>query len=108
MALSDLIAVGDADDFRVDSSGNIIANNAGTPVTKVITGGAAGNHTVTGIATTDQLISVIYDVGAGTDVTDVSELTAEFSISAADTINNAGGTATTAGKMVVSYLDKSL
>lgn len=79
----------------------------GLPKQAVISGGAAGDHTVTGIATTDTLLSVTYYAGAGTDVTDVADLTSEFSISAADTINNDGGTATTGGKLVVFYLDAS-
>jgi len=70
----------------------------------IITGGAAGDHTVTGIDTSDRLVSVFYAVGAGTDVTDVSNLTSEFSITAADTINNTGGTDTSGGKLIVTYL----
>ena len=73
----------------------------------LIAGGAAGNHTVTGIATADALIQVLYFVGAGTDVTDVSDLTSEFTISAANTINNTGGTATTGGKLQVFYQDRA-
>lgn len=68
-------------------------------------GAAAGNVTVTGIATGDKLVSVLRMIGAGTDVTDVSDLTSEFSITAANTINNTGGTATSGSKLVVLYLD---
>lgn len=75
--------------------------------TAVVAGGSAGNFTVTGIATADALIGVLFFAGAGTDVTNVSDLTAEFSITAANTINNAGGTATTGGKLVVLYQDRS-
>ncbi len=71
----------------------------------VVTGGAAGNFTVTGIATGDELILVLRFTGAGTDVTDVADLTSEFSISATDTINNTGGTATTGSKLLVLYWD---
>jgi len=71
----------------------------------VINGGAAGDHTVTGINTGDELLLVLYVAGAGTDVTDVADLTGEFSITAADTINNTGGTATTGGKLLVLYYD---
>jgi len=71
----------------------------------VISGGvAAGNHTVTGIKTRDTLKSVLYAIGAGNDVMDVVNLTSEFSISAVDTINNMGGTNTTGGKLIVTYL----
>lgn len=70
----------------------------------VIAGGSAGPLTVTGIKTRDKLVSVLRAVGAGVDVTDVTDLTSEFSITAADTINNTGGTATTGSKLIVSYL----
>lgn len=73
----------------------------------VVAGGAAGDLTVTGIAVGDTLISVLRFVGGGTDVTDVTDLTGEFTISAADTINNAGGTATTGSKLVVIYQDNT-
>lgn len=66
----------------------------------LIDGGAAGNHTVTGIALGDQLLHVLHNT-AGT----LADLTSEFSISAADTIANAGGTATTSDQLLVVYLD---
>lgn len=71
----------------------------------LVTGGAAGNFTVTGIATADQLVSVIYYIGAGVAVTDLSNLTTEFTISAANTINNTGGTDSTGGKLLVTWVD---
>lgn len=71
--------------------------------TTIVAGGAAGDHTVTGIKTRDILVSVLHQ-----DYTDASEtgadITGEFSISAADTINNAAGTDTTGGFLVVTYL----
>ena len=71
--------------------------------TTIIAGGAAGNHTVTGIKTRDTLVSVLE-----VDFTDASEtgadLTSEFTISAADTINNAAGTDTSGGFLIVTYL----
>jgi hypothetical protein len=67
-------------------------------------GAAAGDHTITGIATADTLVSVIYLNFAGT-VAVVGNLTAEFTITAADTINNAGGTDTTGGVLIVTYRD---
>lgn len=71
---------------------------------KVIAGGAAGAHAVSGIKPRDELVSVVQYVGAGTDVTDVVDLTSEFSISAADTIDNTGGTDSTGDKLSVMYL----
>lgn len=67
----------------------------------VINGAAAGNHTVTGITTADAIIQVLYFTGAGTDVTNVSAIGSEFTITATNTINNTGGTNTTGGKLLV-------
>lgn len=69
---------------------------------KLISGGAAGDHTVTGIAPGDELVAVWEQDGTSGLLTD---LTSEFSISAADTINNDGGTATTSDTLIVKYLD---
>lgn len=68
-------------------------------VQTVATGGAAGDITVSGISVEDQLISVV-------NLDDGADLTSEFSITAADTINNAGGTATTSDTLLVLYNDK--
>lgn len=86
----------------------VTKDKLGTGFLKValIAGGAAGNHTVTGIATADALISVLHLPDAGA-VDAIADLTAEFSITAADTINNAGGTASTNGKLLVIYQDRA-
>lgn len=69
----------------------------------LVTGGAAGNFTVTGIATADTLVMVLhYTTGAA-----LANLTSEFTISAANTINNTGGTATTSDQLVVIYQDNT-
>lgn len=69
----------------------------------VVQGAAAGDVTVTGIKTRDTLLAVLK-----VDFTDASEsaadLTSEFTISAANKINNTGGTASTGGFLIVSYL----
>ncbi len=78
----------------------------------VIVEGAAGDHTVTGIATDDTLVAVVGSTVVLTDGTPntiaftAADLTSEFSISAADTINNDAGTALTDGMAIVVYLDK--
>lgn len=68
----------------------------------IVAGAAAGNVTVTGIKPFDKLVSVLH-----VDFTDASEtgqdLTSEFSITAVDTINNTGGTASTGGFLIVTY-----
>ena len=73
----------------------------------VIDGGSAGNHTLTGIATEDHLISVVHLEGSGSAITGAADLTAEFSITAANTINNTSGTDSTNGVLIVLYLDFS-
>lgn len=69
----------------------------------VVAGGAAGNRTVTGITTIDVLTSVIRYIGAGVAVTDVTDLTSQFTITADNTINNTAGTNTTGDKLVVTW-----
>lgn len=64
-----------------------------------IDGGAAGDHTVTGITTQDTLVSVLHDTSSGI----LADLTSEFSIDSDNTINNGGGTATSSDKLLVTY-----
>jgi hypothetical protein len=69
--------------------------NGVAQVTTFIKGGAAGDHTVSNIETTDTLLAVqaiSWDTDG--DVDEVTGLLSEFTISAADTINNTGGTNT--------------
>lgn len=76
----------------------------------LIAGGAAGDHTVTGIKfgdgkrsyLGDQLIGVLHQDGTSGILVD---LTSEFSITADNTINNTGGTATTSDWLIVFYAD---
>lgn len=68
----------------------------------LIAGGAAGNHTVTGIATADNLVMVLHNT-AGV----FADLTSEFIISAANTINNAAGTDTSSDQLLVIYQDNT-
>lgn len=71
----------------------------------LISGDVAGDHTVTGIASGDELVSVLlHEIDTGALV-DISDLTSEFSIKGADTIENDGGTDTTGSKLLVLYLD---
>lgn len=85
-----------------DADGKAVAVAEDSIEQTIVAGGAAGNHTVTGIKTTDKLLAVIH-----LDMTDASEtgddVTSEFSITAADTINNTGGTDTTDGFLLVTY-----
>lgn len=74
---------------------------------RAISGGVAGNRTVTGIALGDTLVAVTgFSLTEGAPNTiNPQNLTSEFSITAADTINNAGGTNTTGMCLFVFYLD---
>jgi len=102
------VADGFLQDAKVAADAAIAHSKLGVGTVKatLIAGGAAGDHTVTGITTDDNLVAVLQ-----IDATDASEtyadLTAEFSISAADTINNAGGTDTTGSGLLVVYEDRS-
>ena len=73
----------------------------------VIVGGVPGPLTVTGISVGDVLLAVTQYVGAGVAVTDVADLTSEFTVTAADTIDNTGGTDTTGDKLQVWWLHKT-
>lgn len=95
-------ADGDFPTFRTD----LYRFVPGTLHVAVITGGAAGNLTVTGIDPSDTLIEVLQYIGAGVAVTDIANLTAEFTITADDTINNGGGTNTTGSKLVVRWIGR--
>ena len=72
-----------------------------------IAGGAAGDLTITGIKVGDFLASVVGFIltEAAPNGLTILDLTSEFSITADDTINNTGGTASTAGMLFVTYFD---
>lgn len=72
----------------------------------LVAGAAAGNVTVTGIATADALIGVLHLPDAGA-IDTMADLTAQFTITAANTINNTGGTASTDGKLLIFYQDRA-
>lgn len=63
--------------------------------TRTVAGTTAGNVTVTGIKTTDTLVAVQNVAAAG------ANLASEFTITAANTINNTGGTNTTGMTLLV-------
>lgn len=66
----------------------------------VADGAAAGNVTVTGVATTDTLLFVgVFTTKAS--IATFADLTAEFTISAGDTLNNTGGTSTANDQLLV-------
>lgn len=71
-----------------------------------IAGGAAGNHTLTGISTEDSLLGIAH-VTIDTDgtVADTTDILSEFSITSDDTLNNAGGTGTTDDLLLILWQD---
>ena len=76
-----------------------LTTGVGGPMTQVLVAGAvAGDVTVTGIATTDTIVSVIHNTAGA-----LADLTSEFTIDSADTINNDGGTATDSDDLLVTY-----
>lgn len=70
----------------------------------LISGGSAGNHTVSGLSIRDELVFVFEQNGTSGILTD---LTTEFDIKKADTIDNTGGTSTSSDKLLVMYISKS-
>ena len=87
------------------ASGAVSGSKITNPIKlAIISGGAAGSHTVTGIRTGDELISVLEQNGTSGLLTD---LTSEFAIATSDTITNSGGTATSGDKLIILYLDKT-
>lgn len=88
-----------------DATGRAVPLTAPYALKKaVIAGGAAGDLAVAGILTTDTLVAVVRLNRDGTAATiDISDITAEFTISAANTINNAAGTNTTGDSLLVLY-----
>lgn len=94
-----------------DSQGRAVSVTPGKIKQAVIAGSAAGAHTVTGLGASDELISVLrFDVesdtgtsATGNKVQALTDLTAEFTVSAANTLDNTGGTATTGDTLVVTY-----
>ena len=103
-----LLGAPKSDNPAVALLGSAAMLNLANPFLKyaLIAGGAAGDHTVTGLVATDSLRLVLYFVGAGVAVTDVSNLTSECTV-AAGKINNTGHTNTTGGKLLVVWVSPS-
>jgi hypothetical protein len=67
----------------------------------LVAGAAAGDVTVAAIKAGDELNLVLRLIGAGTAITDVSDLTSQFTVTANGKINNTAGTASTGDKLLV-------
>jgi hypothetical protein len=73
----------------------------------VVPGGPAGPVPAPDVRLTEALVGVIYYPGAGTAVTDVVNLTGQFTIAADGIISNNGGTDTSAGKLLLVVQDRA-
>ncbi len=73
----------------------------------LIAGGAAGDHTVEAIKSGDELVEVLHFVGAGVALTDIVDLTSEFSV-ATGLVTNALGTDTTDDKLLILWIKKTV
>jgi hypothetical protein len=71
----------------------------------VIPGGSAGAHTVPGAIDTGDTLVAVRHMSANLTTTD-ADLKAEFSITAANTIDNTAGTDTTGAFLVVVWAHK--
>jgi len=71
-----------------------------------VKGGSAGDHTVAGIATVDAILSVS-KINFETEgiISTVADLTTEFTITGAATINNTSGTDTTDALLLVLWAE---
>lgn len=67
----------------------------------LLAGGVAGNHTLTGITTDDELLAVLHFTAATT----IADLTSEFTIDSANTIDNTSGTDTSSDQLLVFWYD---
>lgn len=86
-----------------DSNGDAVATDGFTMVTAVVAGSTAGAITVTGIKTTDELVSVVrVDLDSTAANIDVDDLLSETTITDADEITTTT-TNTTGDKLLVTY-----
>ena len=81
------------------------SQQGGTLKAVPITGGVAGDHTVTGIAVGDRIVAVLQFTTAAAIATLDADLSSEFTVTAADTINNAAGTDTSADRLLIFWED---
>ncbi len=72
-------------------------------VPAAIVGGVAGDHTVTGIVVGDRIVAVFRFTTVTSNFQTIVDITSEFTVTAADTINNVGGTDTTADYLMIFY-----
>ena len=92
-----------------DIAPNSVTNNmlaGGFLKVTLVAGGSAGDHTVTGITTADQ-IAFVGHFSTAAAIATLADLTSEFSITGTNTINTGGGTDTSSDQLMVMWLDLS-
>lgn len=72
----------------------------------LVAGAVAGNHTVTGIAVGDEIVFVGHFSTLAAIAT-LADLTSEFTVDSADTIDNTAGTDTSSDQLQVIWIDKT-
>lgn len=90
------------------TEGNMTTHFSSLPIkTRCIAGGAAGNLSCPGVSVGDQLLGIVgFKLTEGTPNTMTpGGFLSEFTITAADTINNTGGTNTTGYVLFVTFND---
>ncbi|KKL54127.1 hypothetical protein LCGC14_2268530 [marine sediment metagenome] len=80
------------------------STQGGTLKMALISGSTAGNHTLTGIAVGDRIVSVGH-FSTEAAIATLADLTSEFSVDSANTIDNTGGTDTTNDQLQVFWED---
>lgn len=91
--------------IEFESGGQMVMPTGLLKVT-LVSGGSAGNHTLTGIEVGDEIVFVGHFSTAAAIAT-LADITSEFSVTAADTINNAAGTDTTSDQLQVIWIDRT-
>lgn len=87
---------------QAGTNGVAVAATASALVSRVIAGGAAGNLTVANITTSDRLVCVMrLDRDATAANINIENLTNQFTVTDANTINNTDGTNTTGDSLLV-------
>ncbi|WP_062207971.1 hypothetical protein [Streptomyces sp. NBRC 109706] len=70
----------------------------------VVAGDDAGEITVSGIKGRDRLVSVLQATEGDEALTGITDLSAEFTVADADTIDNTDGTDTSGSTLIVTWL----
>ncbi len=101
----EVVVEGDALQSNGDGTLRLFLLNNGMKLT-LVNGAAAGNHTVAGITTEDRIVWIGHATTL-VSIASMATLTGEFTISAANTVENAGETDTSNDQLWVLWEDAS-